>query len=241
MFEEVFRRFVPAESIEEQWDVPGLEAALAADWQLQVPLAQMLKDDPELSDEAILERIRAAADTHYQSKVDLVGRESFGNFERSIMLQSIDQHWREHLSALDHLRQGIHLRGYAQKNPKQEYKREAFELFELMLQTIRNEVTRVLMNVQIQTAAEAEQVAEQVEDRAEAAYGGANYVHADATGAGESTEDPESIAMRLQQTPIDDGGDSQQPFRRFGQKVGRNDPCPCGSGRKYKQCHGRLA
>ena len=154
----------------------------------------MLKDEPELTDEEILAKILAAADAQYQVKVDLVGREAFGNFERSITLQSIDQHWREHLSALDYLRQGIHLRGYAQKNPKQEYKREAFELFELMLQTIRNEVTRVLMNVQIQSAAEAEQVAEQVEDKAEAAYGGAQYVHADAAGAGDTA--PRRIRSR---------------------------------------------
>src|SRR5687768_6250998 len=160
VFDELFRRHVPPESIEEQWDIAGLESTLQSEWQLQVPLAQMVKDEPELTDEDILAKILAAADAQYQVKVDLVGREAFGNFERSITLQSIDQHWREHLSALDYLRQGIHLRGYAQKNPKQEYKREAFELFEMMLQTIRNEVTRVLMTVQIQSASEAEQVAE---------------------------------------------------------------------------------
>src|SRR5690606_13197780 len=198
VFEEVFRRHVPAESIEEQWDIAGLETELRNDWQLTVPLTQVMTENPDLSDEDLLQRVQTAADEHYQAKVDLVGREAFGNFERSITLQSIDQHWREHLAALDYLRQGIHLRGYAQKNPKQEYKREAFELFELMLQTIRNEVTRVLMNVQIQSAAEAEQVAEQVEDKAEASYGGASYVHADAAGAGSSEEDAESVAVRLQ-------------------------------------------
>jgi preprotein translocase subunit SecA len=239
VFDELFRRHVPPESIEEQWDIAGLESTLQSEWQLQVPLAQMVKDEPELTDEEILAKILAAADAQYQVKVDLVGREAFGNFERSITLQSIDQHWREHLSALDYLRQGIHLRGYAQKNPKQEYKREAFELFELMLQTIRNEVTRVLMNVQIQSAAQAEQVAEQVEDKAEAAYGGAQYVHADAAGAGDSEEDPESVAVRLHAT-VGAEQDEHQPFRRFSQKIGRNDPCPCGSGKKYKQCHGRL-
>ncbi len=242
VFEEVFRRHVPAESIEEQWDIAGLENALQAEWQLEVPIAQRLKDNPELSDDELLAGVVESADTLYQSKIDQVGKEAFGNFERSITLQSIDQHWREHLSALDYLRQGIHLRGYAQKNPKQEYKREAFELFELMLQTIRNEVTRVLMNVQIQSAAEAEEVAEQVEDKAEAAFGGANYVHADAGAAADSQEeDPETVALRLQMSPDNGQDDSQQPFRRFGQKIGRNDPCPCGSGRKYKQCHGRLA
>jgi preprotein translocase subunit SecA len=241
VFEEVFRRHVPVDSIEEQWDIAGLEKALQAEWQLQVPLAQTLKDQPELTDEQILASVLEAADASYLVKVETVGREAFGNFERSITLQAIDQHWREHLSALDYLRQGIHLRGYAQKNPKQEYKREAFELFELMLQTIRNEVTRVLMNVQIQSAAEAEQVAEQVEDKAEAAYGGASYVHSDADGAGSSEEATESVALRLQMAPESEADDAAQPFRRFGQKIGRNDPCPCGSGKKYKQCHGRLA
>jgi preprotein translocase subunit SecA len=246
VFEEIFRRHVPKESIEEQWDIAGLESSLQSEWQLQVPLAQMIKDEPELSDEELLTKIVETADGLYQGKVELVGREAFGNFERSITLQSIDQHWREHLSALDYLRQGIHLRGYAQKNPKQEYKREAFELFELMLQTIRNEVTRVLMTVQIQTATEAEQVAEQVEDKAEAAYGGASYVHADGAGAGAGSESSEeesdtSVAVRLRAAPETEQEDVLQPFRRFGQKIGRNDPCPCGSGKKYKQCHGRLA
>ncbi len=242
VFEEIFRRHVPEESIEEQWDIAGLETELRNDWQLDVPLAQVMTENPDLSDEELLERVQTAADAHYQAKVELVGREAFGNFERSITLQSIDQHWREHLAALDYLRQGIHLRGYAQKNPKQEYKREAFELFELMLQAIRNEVTRVLMNVQIQSAEQAEQVAEQVEDKAEAAYGGATYVHADAGGAATAEEEVETVAMRLQTVGAEaDGDDAPQPFRRFGQKIGRNDPCPCGSGRKYKQCHGRLA
>jgi preprotein translocase subunit SecA len=244
VFEEIFRRHVPKESIEEQWDIAGLESSLQSEWQLQVPMAQMIKDEPELSDEELLTKIIESADGLYQGKVELVGRESFGNFERSITLQSIDQHWREHLSALDYLRQGIHLRGYAQKNPKQEYKREAFELFELMLQTIRNEVTRVLMTVQIQTATEAEQVAEQVEDKAEAAYGGASYVHADGAGAGGESSEEESdtsVAVRLRAAPETEQEDVLQPFRRFGQKIGRNDPCPCGSGKKYKQCHGRLA
>jgi preprotein translocase subunit SecA len=240
VFDEVFRRHVPKESIEEQWEIATLESTLQSEWQLTVPLTQMLKDEPELSDEDLLAKVLAAADAHYLIKVELVGREPFGNFERSITLQSIDQHWREHLSALDYLRQGIHLRGYAQKNPKQEYKREAFELFELMLQTIRNEVTRVLMNVQIQSAAEAEEVAETVEDKAEAAYGGASYVHADAAGAGNTAEEPESVALRLQAAPATEDDAELQPFRRFGQKIGRNDPCPCGSGKKYKQCHGRL-
>jgi preprotein translocase subunit SecA len=244
VFLEVFRQFIPADSIEEQWDIAGLQATLAAEWHVDIDLQQMLKDKPDLSDEELLAAITARADENYRTKVEQVGAAAFTGFERSIALQSIDQHWREHLSSLDHLRQGIHLRGYAQKNPKQEYKRESFELFELMLQTIRNEITRVLVNVRIQTAAEAEQVAEQVEDKAEAAYGSASYLHNDANGAaGGSDEDPESIALRLSQAPdLDDGGGAAvaAPVRRLGQKIGRNDPCPCGSGKKYKHCHGAL-
>ena len=244
VFQDVFRQFVPVDSIDEQWDIPGLQKALASEWQIDIDLQRLLKDKPELGEEGLLAAIIARADEVYQGKIEQVGEEAFGGFERSIALQSIDQHWREHLSSLDHLRQGIHLRGYAQKNPKQEYKREAFELFELMLQTIRNEITRVLVNVRIQSAAEAEQVAEQVGDKAEAAYGSANYTHQDATGAGGMLdEDAESIALRLsgRGEADDDGGTAvAAPVRRPGQKVGRNDPCPCGSGKKFKHCHGAL-
>ncbi|KAK0359018.1 hypothetical protein LTR94_032947, partial [Friedmanniomyces endolithicus] len=129
VFTDLVRDYVPAESVEEQWDVKGLESALSSEWSLDVPLQQMLQDEPNLNDDDILERVLAAADASYASKVGVVGKESFGGFERNVMLQSVDTHWREHLAALDHLRQGIHLRGYAQKNPKQEYKREAFQLF----------------------------------------------------------------------------------------------------------------
>ena len=140
VFTDLFQHHIPPESMEEQWDLPGLEATLAAEWQLLLPLAEMLKAEPELTEEDLLDRVLKAADEVYQSKVDLVTQEAFSGFERNVMLQSMDSHWREHLAALDHLRQGIHLRGYAQKNPKQEYKREAFELFAQMLDLIRNDV-----------------------------------------------------------------------------------------------------
>ena len=237
--EEVFRRHVPEGTVEEQWDIAGLENELHNEWQLPVPVSQWLKENEDLGDEEMLARITAEADKRYQEKVDRVGTGAFGNFERSIMLQSIDQHWREHLSALDHLRQGIHLRGYAQKNPKQEYKREAFELFENLLQVIRTEVSRVLMNVQIQSATEAEQVAEQVEDRAERTAGGAQLMHAaSASGLDGMDEDPEAVALRAQQ--LASAPQAQRPIVN-GHHVGRNDPCPCGSGKKYKHCHGKLA
>ena len=236
--EEVFRRHVPEGTVEEQWDINGLEKELQNDWQLPVPVSQWLKENEDLGDEAILARIIEEADKRYHAKIERVGAEAFGNFERSIMLQSIDQHWREHLSALEHLRQGIHLRGYAQKNPKQEYKREAFELFENLLGIIRTEVSRVLMNVQIQSAAEAEQVADQLEDRAEQTAGGARMMHADSSELGGRDEDPEAVALRLQE--VASANPAQRPIVN-GHHVGRNDPCPCGSGKKYKHCHGKLA
>ncbi|MBX3612627.1 MAG: preprotein translocase subunit SecA [Burkholderiaceae bacterium] len=238
VFTDLFRQFVPAESVEEQWDVAGLQKVLETDWQLEVPLASMMKGEAEVADDDLLEAVLKAADAMYQSKVDQVGAEVFAGFERSIMLQTIDQHWREHLSSLDYLRQGIHLRGYAQKNPKQEYKREAFELFSLMQERVRNDVTRILMTVRIQSADEVEQAEEAVQPH----YSNVNYTHADfdQAAAAAETADPEAIALAVQHSPqADEGG--QQPIRRFGQKIGRNDPCPCGSGKKYKQCHGRLA
>jgi preprotein translocase subunit SecA len=238
VFTELFRQHVPAESVEEQWDIAGLQAALRDDWQLEVPLAEMVAGEGNVTDDDLLAAVLKAGDELYAGKVALVGREVFAGFERSIMLQSIDQHWREHLSALDHLRQGIHLRGYAQKNPKQEYKREAFQLFESMLQTIRDEVTRVLTNVRVQSAEEAQQVEERVELEAERSYAQASYIHAEFSAPPEA--DPESVALAVQEAPAPEEPAKEQPFRRFAEKIGRNDPCPCGSGRKFKQCHGRI-
>ncbi len=237
VFSDLFRQHVPADSVEEQWDVAGLQKVLAGEWQLEVPLTAMMQGDAEVADDDLLAAVLKAADELYQSKVDQVGAEVFAGFERSILLQTIDQHWREHLSSLDYLRQGIHLRGYAQKNPKQEYKREAFELFGLMQERVRNDVTRILMTVRIQSADEVEQV----EEAAQPHYSNVSYTHADFDqSAAAEGADAEAIALAVQQRPQADEG-AQQPIRRFGQKIGRNDPCPCGSGKKYKQCHGRLA
>ncbi len=237
VFTDLFRQYVPADSVEEQWDVAGLQKVLASDWQLEVPLTAMMQDDAEAAADDLLEAVLKAADAMYQSKVDQVGVEVFAGFERSIMLQTIDQHWREHLASLDYLRQGIHLRGYAQKNPKQEYKREAFELFGLMQERVRNDVTRILMTVRIQTADEVEQVEETVQPH----YSNVSYTHADFDQAGVAEgADAEAVALAVQQRPQAEES-SPRPIRRFGQKIGRNDPCPCGSGKKYKQCHGRLA
>ena len=212
--------YIPPGSMEEQWDAPGLEKALAADFQLHAPVAIWLAQDKQLDENGVRAKVVEIAQQQYQAKVDQVGGEVMHGYERIIMLQSLDQHWREHLAALDHLRQGIHLRGYAQKNPKQEYKREAFELFSTMLETIKRDVTQILMNVQIRseadvTAAEAPHAPENVQ-----------YHHADYE---------EALGSNDQQAA------EHKPFVRGGEKVGRNDPCPCGSGKKYKQCHGRLS
>jgi preprotein translocase subunit SecA len=228
---ELFRTHVPEESVEEQWDLDKLQQELASEYQLNLPLRDWA--DKEEADEAeMLERIIKAADEAYDAKVEQVGREPFANFERSLLLQSIDLHWREHISALDHLRQGIHLRGYAQKNPKQEYKREAFEMFGTLLTIIKNEVTRVVMNVRVQSAEQLEQAEEALEESTAVAkmeYQHAAYDDLAEVAAGDPGSDEPPQEVR------------QQPVVRFGDKIGRNDPCPCGSGKKYKNCHGKLA
>ncbi|WP_295752547.1 preprotein translocase subunit SecA [Undibacterium sp.] len=230
MFEEVVRTYVPEESVEEQWNVAALEATLAAEWSLDLPIAKMLAAEPNLSDEDILERVQAAANAAYEAKLTIVGKDAFAGFERSVMLQSIDSHWREHLAALDHLRQGIHLRGYAQKNPKQEYKREAFELFAQMLDLIKNEVVKTVVTVRIQSREEIEAAEQQM---AAAQIENVHYQHADF----DANATPEEMLAPT----ANPEHSANQPQVDHGFKVGRNDACPCGSGKKYKQCHGKLA
>ena len=214
---------IPPETVEEQWDVPGLQTALASEFTLELNIEQWLADEEQLDEMALRERIVEAGHTHYENKIKDVPEEAIRHYEHAIMLQTLDGHWREHLAALDHLRQGIHLRGYAQKNPKQEYKREAFELFSAMLESIRNEVTRILMTVRIRSAEEADEAAEE-----RPAMTNVRYQHTDYDQALDN------------ERPAPADGEKSQPFVRSGQKVGRNDPCPCGSGKKYKHCHGRL-
>ena len=214
---DTFRIYVPIDSVEEQWDIPALEQALEGEFQLKLPVSEWLVAEPGLDDDAIAQRVVEAADAQFAAKVAMVDATAWHQFERSVMLQSLDNHWREHLAALDHLRQGIHLRGYAQKNPKQEYKREAFELFEALLEAVRNDVTRLLMTVQIRTEAPLEEVeAAGVEN--------VQYHHADY-----------DEALGTKRSEGDDAAANAGP------KVGRNEPCPCGSGKKYKHCHGKLA
>jgi len=229
VFNDLFRAHVPEESLEEQWDLAGLEQELAGEFQLQVPLTAMLAAEPNLTDEDLLERLLKAADDAYDAKIAVVGKEAFAGFERSVMLQSVDSHWREHLAALDHLRQGIHLRGYAQKNPKQEYKREAFELFGQMLDLIRNEVVRIVMTVRIESREEID-AAEQ--EMAPQQLANIHYQHSDFNPA---------LAPEELMSPDMSSQGGAMPDTTEVPKVGRNDPCPCGSGKKYKQCHGRLS
>ncbi|MDQ8019036.1 MAG: preprotein translocase subunit SecA [Bordetella sp.] len=230
-FTDLARQYVPAESVEEQWDLPGLEQALANDWGIELPLVKEVEASSAVSDEDVVEKVVAAANAAYDAKVAAVGQENFTQFERMVLLQSIDTHWREHLAALDYLRQGIHLRGYAQKQPKQEYKREAFELFGQLLDSVKNEVTRQLMNVRVQSSEQLEQAADAMESRGEN-ISNITYTAPTETGEAEVRRDEES-ERRIAAAALPVGAAA---FAR----VGRNDPCPCGSGKKYKHCHGKL-
>lgn len=219
----VIDEYIPPQSLEEMWDVPGLEARLKADFALDLPLQQWLAEDDKLYEEKLRERILDEATKLYAHKEELVGKEVLRNFEKAVMLQTLDGLWKEHLAAMDHLRQGIHLRGYAQKNPKQEYKRESFDLFTQMLETLKRDVVSILSRVQVQER-DVEAMEEQQRQQAEAAP--RTYTHA----AAENQLADEQTA----------GEEGHTTFVRDEQKVGRNDPCPCGSGKKYKHCHGQL-
>ena len=217
--------YVPAESMEEQWDLSGLENSLANEWGLGVDLTGLVQSADSIEAEDVVEHVLVAAKAAYDGKVELSGRESFAGFERSVMLYSLDSHWREHLAALDHLRQGIHLRGYAQKDPKQEYRREAFELYGELLDVIKNDVVKSIMAVKIRTADELDAASESINEDMNQVKD-VQYQHADVTT---DSVDGEQPAERTT-APV-----------RSGPKVGRNDPCPCGSGKKYKACCGALS
>jgi preprotein translocase subunit SecA len=214
----IVRTFVPVESLEEQWDLPALEKVLKEEWQVELDLQGMVSASDAITDDEIVEKVAGAADALFAGKVEAVGATQFTPFMRMVLLQSMDGHWREHLAALDYLRQGIHLRGYAQKNPKQEYKREAFELFSQLLDVVKLDVTRILMTVRIQSQEQAAAAAEAIEQQA-SQLDNVTYTHPNEDGSVSVEADPAG------EVP----------------KVGRNDPCPCGSGKKYKACHGKLA
>ena len=219
---DVVQQFVPAGSVEEQWELAALEKALREEWSVDAPVQAWVAQAESIDAEEVQERVLTTAKAAFDEKVALVGEENFTQFERMVLLQTIDSQWREHLSALDYLRQGIHLRGYAQKQPKQEYKREAFELFGLLLDSVKNDVTRALMNVRVQSPEQITQAAEQIEERGER-INNVTYTAPTETGEAQSTATTNAV------------GDDDGVVR-----VGRNDPCPCGSGKKYKHCHGQL-
>ncbi|MCB1904180.1 MAG: preprotein translocase subunit SecA, partial [Gammaproteobacteria bacterium] len=221
-------QYIPPESLEEQWNIAGLTEALEQEYDLHYPLQQWLDEDEHLHEETLRQRILGEISSEYAAKESLVGSENLRMYEKAVMLQVLDAHWKEHLAAMDYLRQGIHLRGYAQKNPKQEYKREAFEMFSAMLDAIKKEVVSILIKVRVQTP-EAMQTTQPTRSQEEF-----EFQHEEFTGFGEEEGDSSTNPPR--------SGDSepQQPFVRGGRKIGRNEPCPCGSGKKYKQCHGSL-
>jgi len=210
---------IPPQSLEEMWDIPGLQERLKNDFDLDLPIAEWLDKEPELHEETLRERILASAIEVYQRKEEVVGVEMMRHFEKGVMLQTLDSLWKEHLAAMDYLRQGIHLRGYAQKDPKQEYKRESFSMFAAMLESLKYEVISTLCKVQVRMPEEVEAMEQQRREEAERLAQMQQLSH--------QTDEAEAAASIAAQT-----GD---------RKVGRNDPCPCGSGKKYKQCHGRLS
>ncbi|WP_192036614.1 preprotein translocase subunit SecA [Halomonas sp. YLGW01] len=230
VLDEAISDFVPPQSLPEQWDLAGLEAHLKAEFNLETPVTEWSAEDARLSEEQLRERLQEAHRKLYDDKVAAVGEPLMRRFEKQVMLQVLDTRWKEHLQSMDHLRRGIHLRGYAQKNPKQEYKREAFELFQGLLGNIKADITRILSHVQVRRQEEVDELEQQRRETLAREQAGAASRHDEA--AASPAEAP------AEQTAAE-GGDGQ-PVRREGPKVGRNEPCPCGSGKKYKQCHGTL-
>ncbi|NOY61797.1 MAG: preprotein translocase subunit SecA [Gammaproteobacteria bacterium] len=214
---------IPPQSLDELWDVPGLQKALEHEFGLSLDVAGWLEADDDLHEETLRERIHSEVDAAYKAKEVAAGSEVMRHFEKAIMLQVLDSLWKDHLAAMDHLRQGIHLRGYAQKNPKQEYKRESYEMFVMLLDRIKREVVGILSKVQVRAQEDVDAVDEQRRSSASL-----NYQHDEAASA-------------LDSQAAEEGGDDHKPYVREGRKVGRNDPCSCGSGKKYKQCHGKLS
>ncbi len=221
VLQDLFRAHVPAESVEEQWDLDGLEKVIHAELAVEIPVRPLAEQG--MDDEKLLATLGEAVEKAYQVRIAPAPADALSQYQRLILLTVMDHEWREHLSSLDHLRQGIHLRGYAQKNPRQEYKREGFELFGTLLETVKLHVTRTLMRVQVQTQEQVQQAEQQVEHVSNVQYHHADYDEALAEAA-TTSDKPKAM-----------------PFVKAIGKVGRNDACPCGSGRKYKHCHGKLS
>jgi preprotein translocase subunit SecA len=236
-FIDLVRQYVPVESVEEQWDLEGLEKTLFNEWGIDMPLKKEIEAAEAVSDEDIVEKVVKTANENFEAKVAMIGQENFTQFERMVLLQSIDTHWREHLASLDYLRQGIHLRGYAQKQPKQEYKREAFELFGQLLDSVKTEVTRQLMTVRVQSGDQLDEAADALESRGEN-LSNLTYTAPTETGEVEVRRDEEN-ERRIAAAGL--GAVSLSAQAAAFARTGRNDPCPCGSGKKYKHCHGKLS
>ena len=228
---DLITQHIPPQSLEEQWDVKGLEEKLAGELNERMPVQQWLDEDDRLDEDALRERIQNGVIEAYKKKEELAGAEVLRNFEKHILLRILDDKWKEHLATMDHLRQGIHLRGYAQKNPKQEYKREAFELFQQMLDDIKFDTIKILSHVQVQQDDRTEEMERQ---RREELARRMQFEHAQAQAVEGEQEGDKAAGP----TPAE--GEEHQPFVREGRKVGRNEPCPCGSGKKFKQCHGKI-
>ncbi|HSJ48612.1 MAG TPA: SEC-C metal-binding domain-containing protein, partial [Gammaproteobacteria bacterium] len=220
----VINQFIQPGSLDEQWDVAGLEKALEEEFAQPMPIQQWLDEDDSLHEESLREKILGELEAVYVEKEKQAGAETLRHFEKAIMLQVLDSSWKEHLSSMDYLRRGINLRSYAQKNPKQEYKREAFEMFNNMLERIKHDVISVLSKVQVRAESDVAAVEEQRRSKAPM-----EFQHAEASAMAPEGAEPQG-----------EGDEEHAPFVREGRKVGRNEPCPCGSGKKYKQCHGKL-
>ncbi|MFN2331156.1 MAG: SEC-C metal-binding domain-containing protein, partial [Halomonas sp.] len=229
VLDEAISDFVPPQSLPEQWDLPGLQDHLRVEFNLEAPVVQWAEEDERFHEEQLRERLQALHLETYQAKVAEAGEALMRRFEKQVMLQVLDTRWKEHLQSMDHLRRGIHLRGYAQKNPKQEYKRESFELFQSLLANIKADVTRILSHVQVRRPEEVDELERQRREALERETATAASRH----------EDPDPDTAEAQAAPLP--GADGRPVRREGPKVGRNDACPCGSGKKYKQCCGKLS
>jgi len=238
--ETAVQEFIPRGSVEEQWDPEGLQQALRADFGLDLPIAQWLEKEKTLNADQLCDRIVESAKDYYEQKVAEIGESIMRGFEKQVMLSQLDLHWKEHLAAMDYLRQGIHLRGYAQKNPKQEYKREAFEMFGQMLEQVKHDTISILMRVRLRSQEEVERM--EAEQRAKKAM---EFQHAQSSALASGATAATASAAAAEAVAGGGGGGASaepvQPFVREGRKIGRNEPCPCGSGKKYKQCHGRLS
>ncbi|WP_420554983.1 preprotein translocase subunit SecA [Neptuniibacter marinus] len=221
-----FSEFVPPQSLEEQWDIAGLERSLEADFSVKLPVQEWLDQDDSLHEETLYQKVQDEILAVYKQKEQQVGESTMRNFEKQVMLQVLDTLWKEHLQTMDHLRQGIHLRGYAQKNPKQEYKRESFHLFQELLDNIKRDVIRIICHVQVQQPEEIEAMEQLRREQAESQQ--MDFTHDQSSAMADDSDDAEAV---------DEQGET---FVRDGRKVGRNEPCPCGSGKKYKHCHGKL-